>query len=48
MLATDARKRMLAVPERVAGRFGLPREVIEGIAEEIRDALVELSTRGEP
>jgi hypothetical protein len=46
MLATDARKRMLAVPERVAGRFGLPREVIEGIAEEIRDALVELSTRG--
>jgi hypothetical protein len=48
MLATDARKRMLAVPERVAGRFGLPREVIEGIAEEIRDALVELSTMGEP
>ena len=45
-MATDARKRMLAVPERVAGRFGLPREVIEGIAEEIRDALVELSTRG--
>jgi transcriptional regulator with XRE-family HTH domain len=35
MLATDARKRMLAVPER-------------GIAEEIRDALVELSTMGEP
>jgi phage terminase Nu1 subunit (DNA packaging protein) len=48
MLATDARKRLLAVPERVAGRFGLPREVIEGIAEEIRDALVELSTMGEP
>jgi hypothetical protein len=48
MMATDARKRMLAVPERVAGRFGLPREVIEGIAEEIRDALVELSTMGEP
>jgi phage terminase Nu1 subunit (DNA packaging protein) len=48
MMATDARKRMLAVPERVAGRFGLPREVIEGIAEEIRDALVELSAMGEP
>jgi hypothetical protein len=47
-LATDARKRLLAVPKRVAGRFGLPREVIEGIAEEIRDALVELSTMGEP
>jgi phage terminase Nu1 subunit (DNA packaging protein) len=41
-------KTVLAVPERVAGRFGLPREVIEGIAEEIRDALVELSTMGEP
>jgi phage terminase Nu1 subunit (DNA packaging protein) len=48
MMATDARKRLLAVPERVAGRFGLPREVIEGIAQEIRDALVELSTMGEP
>jgi phage terminase Nu1 subunit (DNA packaging protein) len=47
-LVTDARKRMLAVPERVSGRFGLPRDVIEGIAEEIRDALVELSTMGEP
>jgi phage terminase Nu1 subunit (DNA packaging protein) len=47
-MATDARKRLLAVPDRVAGRFGLPREVIEGIAEEIRDALVELSTMGEP
>ena len=47
-LATDTRKRLLAVPDRVAGRFGLPREVIEGIAEEIRDALVELSTMGEP
>ena len=45
-LATDTRKRLLAVPDRVAGRFGLPREVIEGIAEEIRDALVELSTMG--
>jgi len=31
-LATDTRKRLLAVPDRVAGRFGLPREVIEGIA----------------
>jgi hypothetical protein len=39
---------MLAVPDRVAGRFGLPPEVIEGIAEEIREALVELSTMGEP
>jgi hypothetical protein len=39
---------MLAIPERVAGRFGLPREVIERIGEEIREALVELSTMGEP
>jgi hypothetical protein len=46
-MATDARKRLLAVPDRVAGRFGLPRDVIEGIAEEIRDALVELSAMGE-
>jgi phage terminase Nu1 subunit (DNA packaging protein) len=47
-MATDTRKRLLAVPDRVAGRFGLPREVIEGIAEEIRDALVELSMMSEP
>jgi hypothetical protein len=47
-LVADTRKLMLAVPNRVSGRFGLPRDVIEGIAEEIRDALVELSVMGDP
>jgi phage terminase Nu1 subunit (DNA packaging protein) len=42
-LAIDIRTGLLAVPDRVAGRFGLPRNVIEGIAEEIRDVLVALS-----
>jgi phage terminase Nu1 subunit (DNA packaging protein) len=46
-LVTDTRKKILSVPERISGRFGLSREVIEGIAEELRDTLVELSAMGE-
>jgi phage terminase Nu1 subunit (DNA packaging protein) len=45
-LATILRSRLLAVPERISGRFGLPRNVIEGIAAEIRDVLTELSKAG--
>jgi phage terminase Nu1 subunit (DNA packaging protein) len=47
-LATAIRNRLLSVPDRVAGRLGLPRQAIEVISEEIRDALTELSTMGEP
>jgi phage terminase Nu1 subunit (DNA packaging protein) len=42
-LATAIRNRLLSVPDRVAGRLGLPRQAIEVISEEIRDALTELS-----
>jgi phage terminase Nu1 subunit (DNA packaging protein) len=42
-LATAIRNRLLSVPDRVASRLGLPRHDIEVIAEEIRDALTELS-----
>jgi phage terminase Nu1 subunit (DNA packaging protein) len=43
VLATAIRNRLLSVPDRVAGRLGLPRQAIEVISEEIRDALTELS-----
>ena len=42
-LATAVRNRLLAVPDRVASRLGLPRHDAEVISEEIRDALTELS-----
>jgi phage terminase Nu1 subunit (DNA packaging protein) len=42
-LATAVRNRLLAVPDRVASRIGLQRHDVEVIAEEIRDALAELS-----
>jgi phage terminase Nu1 subunit (DNA packaging protein) len=42
-LATAVRNRLLAVPDRVASRIGLQRHDVEVIAEEIREALTELS-----
>jgi phage terminase Nu1 subunit (DNA packaging protein) len=42
-MATAVRNRLLAVPDRVASRLGLPRHDIEVISEEIRAALTELS-----
>jgi phage terminase Nu1 subunit (DNA packaging protein) len=42
-LAIAVRNRLLAVPDRVASRIGLQRHDVEVIAEEIRDALTELS-----
>jgi hypothetical protein len=45
-LLTAFRNRLLSVPDAVAGRFGLSRHVAEGLAEEIRDALDELSKLG--
>jgi Transcriptional regulator, AbiEi antitoxin len=44
-LVTAFRNEMLAVPDIVAGRFGLRRDVREGIAKAIGDGLEELSKR---
>jgi phage terminase Nu1 subunit (DNA packaging protein) len=42
-LSNAIRNRLLAVPDRVASRIGLQRHAVEALAEEIRDALTELS-----
>jgi phage terminase Nu1 subunit (DNA packaging protein) len=42
-LPNAIRNRLLAVPDRVASRIGLQRHAVEALAEEIRDALTELS-----
>jgi phage terminase Nu1 subunit (DNA packaging protein) len=42
-LSKAIRNRLLAVPDRVASRIGLQRHAVEALAEEIRDALTELS-----
>jgi hypothetical protein len=47
-LVTAVRNRLLSVPDRVASRLGLPRHDVEVLAEEIREALMELSKFGAP
>jgi phage terminase Nu1 subunit (DNA packaging protein) len=45
-LLTSFRNRLSSIPDVVAGRFGLTRDVREAMAAEIRDALDELSKLG--